>query len=165
MYNLNKGGLISIQVVSFNCILKSKTGQLISTTCNREVLTTQQIDGSVLNGLALGLQNLVEGEKRCITLSAQEAYGFYDPKKIIFFPKNKLPKTIKAGDSIQIAGKSGQLRSYKIIKLHDNMATLDANHPLAGQDLIFEIDVISARDASSEEIEESTNVISQQLLH
>jgi len=155
---------MSIQVVSFNCILKNKTGQIISTTYNSEVLTAQNAVGG-LNGLALKMKNLVKGEKRSIELSAEEAYGFYDPKKIILFPRNKLPKNVRVGAAIQIAGKSGQIRSYKVIQLHGSMASLDANHPLAGQDLIFEIDVISARDASVEEIEESSNAISEQLLH
>lgn len=156
---------MSIQVVSFNCILKNKTGQIISTTYNNEVLTALNVESGLLNGLTLKMQNLVKGEKRSIELSAEEAYGFYDPKKIILFPRNKLPKNIRIGETIQIAGKSGQIRSYKIIQIHGSMASLDANHPLAGQDLVFEIDVISARDASAKEIEDSSNVISTQLLH
>lgn len=156
---------MSIQVVSFNCILKSKTGQIISTTYNREVLAAQSAEGGFLKGLAEKMQNLVEGEKRHIELGAEEAYGFYDPKKIILFPKSKLPKNTRVGESVQIVGKSGQIRSYKIIHSHGNMLSLDANHPLAGQDLIFEIDVVSAREASLDEIQESSNVVSEQLLH
>ncbi len=156
---------MSIQVVSFNCLLKNKTGQLISSTYNHDVLAAQDSDAGILKGLAVKMQNLVDGEKRSIELTAEEAYGFYDPKKIIFFPKVKLPKNIRVGVTVQITGKSGQIRSYKVLQLHDNMATLDANHPLAGQDLIFEIEVISARAASASEIEESGKPISSQLLH
>ncbi len=156
---------MSIQVVSFNCILKSKTGQLISSTYNREVLAAQQIDGTLLKGLAREMQNLVQGEKRSISLSAQDAYGFYDPQKIILFPKKKLPRDVKIGETVHIAGTSGKIRTYKVVQFHDSIVSLDANHPLAGQDLIFEIDVISARDASIEEIAESGNPISHQLLH
>lgn len=156
---------MSIQVISFNCLLKNKAGQLISTTYNRDVLSAQDTDAGFLKGLAIKMQNLVIGEKRSIELTAEEAYGFYDPKKIVLFPKTRLPKNARVGETVQIAGKSGEIRSYKIIQLHGNMATLDANHPLAGQDLIFEIDVISARDASASEIEESGRKISEQLLH
>lgn len=156
---------MTIQVVSFNCLLKNKTGQLISSTYNHDVLAAEDSNGSLLKGLALKMQNLVNGEKRSIELPAEEAYGFYDPAKIIFFPKVKLPKTVRVGGTVQITGKSGQIRSYKVLQLHDNMATLDANHPLAGQDLIFEIEVISARAASAHEIEESGNMVSGQLLH
>ena len=156
---------MKVQIISFNCILKNKTGQLISNTFNREVLAAEQIEGSPLNALARQLQNLVKGEKRQISLTAQEAYGFYDPAKIILFPKRKLPKHIRTGETLQIVGKSGQVRSYKVVQLHHDMASLDGNHPLAGQDLIFEIDVVSARDASVEEIRDSANPMSVQQLH
>jgi FKBP-type peptidyl-prolyl cis-trans isomerase SlyD len=156
---------MSIQVISFNCNLKSKTGQQISFTYNREVLATEQQGGNFLTGLALGMQNLTKGEKRSISLNAQQAYGFYDPSKTIFFPKNKLPKTIRVGENIQIVGKSGQVRSYKVLQLHDNMVTLDGNHPLAGQDLIFEIETLEVREATQEEIEGSANTIAVQPLH
>lgn len=156
---------MSIQVISFNCLLKNKTGQLISSTYNHDVLSAEDNEAGILKGLATKMQNLVGGEKRSIELTAEEAYGFYDPKKIIFFPKVKLPKNIRVGVTVQITGKSGQIRSYKVLQLHDNMATLDANHPLAGQDLIFEIEVISARAASASEIEESGKPVSSQLLH
>jgi FKBP-type peptidyl-prolyl cis-trans isomerase SlyD len=98
-------------------------------------------------------------------VSAEEAYGFYDPKKVILFPKKKLPQGLRIGQSVSIAGKSGTIRTYVVLQFHDDMVSLDANHPLAGQDLIFEIEALEARDATPEEIEESSNVVSSQLLH
>lgn len=156
---------MSAQVISFNCLLKSKTGQFISSTYNREVLTSLADETAMLQGLAKGLQNLKKGEKRSISLSAEEAYGFYDPQKVILFPKRKLPKNLRPGDPVSIVGKSGRPRSYKVVQFHDEMVSLDGNHPLAGQDLIFEIEAIDARDATAQEIDESKNVVSTQLLH
>jgi FKBP-type peptidyl-prolyl cis-trans isomerase 2 len=109
----------------------------------------------MLAGLALGLQNLKKGEKRKICLSAVEAYGLYDPKKVILYPRKKIPKTIAVGENISIAGKSGAIRTYRIVSIHDDMVSLDGNHALAGQDLIFEIETLEARDATAEEIAES----------
>lgn len=154
-----------VQVISFNCLLKNKTGQVISTTFNRDVLTSQANADAMLIGLSKGLQNIKAGEKRTITVTAEEAYGFYDPKKVILFPKSKLPKNMLVGQTVSIAGKSGAIRTYKILEFHDGMVSLDGNHPLAGQDLIFEIEAIEVRDATPEEIEESSNVVSSQLLH
>jgi FKBP-type peptidyl-prolyl cis-trans isomerase SlyD len=156
---------MSIQVISFNCLLKNRTGQLISSTYNSEVITAINDDQSMLLGLAKGLQNLKKGETRSISLMAQDAYGFYDPQKVILYPKNKLAKLISIGDQVAIKGKSGMMRFYKIIQFHDDMVSLDGNHPLAGQDLIFEIEALSARDATREEINQSQNVISSQMLH
>lgn len=156
---------MNVQVISFNCLLKSKTGQFISSTYNREVLTSINDERAMLLGLAKGLQNLKKGEKRSISLTAEEAYGFYDPTKIIYFPKRKLPKALRAGDPVSITSKSGTLRSYKVVQFHDDMVSLDGNHPLAGQDLVFEIEALDARDATAEEIVDSLNIISTQLLH
>ena len=156
---------MTIQVISFNCLLKNTAGQFISSTYNREVLTTIEDTRATLLGLSKGLQNLKKGEKRSISLTASEAYGFYDPKKVILYPKNKLAKTIRNGDPVSIVGKCGAIRSYKVIQLHDDMVSLDGNHPLAGQDLIFEIEALDARDATREEIDQSLNNVSTQLLH
>ncbi len=156
---------MNIQVISFNCVLKNKAGKIISSTFNREVITALQGQTAILDGLARGLQNLKKGEKRLIALSAQEAYGFYDPAKVILFPRRHLDREVRVGQMISIVGKSGQVRAYKIIQCHQDMVTLDGNHPLAGQDLIFEIDTVDARDATPAEIAESTNVVATQLLH
>jgi FKBP-type peptidyl-prolyl cis-trans isomerase SlyD len=153
------------QVVSFNCILKNKAGQFISSTFSREVLTGPAENEMLLAGLARGLQNLSRGEKRSIELKAEEAYGLYLPQKIILFPKKKLPQTLKVGEFVLITGKDGKNRSYKVLDFYDDMASLDGNHPLAGQDLIFEIETLAARDATPEEITDSMNVVSAQVLH
>lgn len=154
-----------IQVISFNCVLKNKAGQYISSTFNRDVLNSPENTDVVLHGLSKGLQNLKKGDKRSISLSATEAYGLYDPQKVIFFPKAKLPQSVRLGETVSIVGKSGTVRIYKILQFHDDMVTLDGNHPLAGQDLVFEIEALSARPATREEIDESLNVFSVQRLH
>jgi FKBP-type peptidyl-prolyl cis-trans isomerase SlyD len=156
---------MGVQVISFSCILKNKAGRLISSTFNREVITAVENPGTILAGLAKGLQNLKKGEKRTISLSAEEAYGLYDTQKIILFPRKKMDDQLAIGESITIVGKSGVRRTYRIVQFHDDMVSLDGNHPLAGQDLIFEIEAIAARDATREEVDESSNVCSAQRLH
>jgi FKBP-type peptidyl-prolyl cis-trans isomerase SlyD len=154
------------QVISFNCVLKDKAGRVISTTFNREVLTATGVTQTeVLSGLNKGLQNIKKGEKRTIALPAIEAYGLYDPKKVILFPRKKLPNSIKKGELIKIVCKNGIERSYRVLEIYDDLVSLDSNHPLAGQDLIFEIETLEAREATREEIDESLNVVVSQLLH
>ncbi len=156
---------MSIQVISFNCVLKNKVGQLISSTSVRGVLNGSEDSNEILPGLAKGLQNLTKGERRSICLTAEEAYGLYDPKKVILYPRKKLAKQLRVGELISIAGKSGLVRSYKIIELLADMVRLDGNHPLAGQDLVFEVEAISAREATNKEISSSMNLVSNSLLH
>lgn len=154
------------QVISFNCLVKNKIGHLISSTYNREVLTVSELNqGGILSGLNKNLQNLKKGEKRVISLLAEEAYGLYDPKKVILYPRKKLPNTIRKSEQIFIVSKSGVQRGYQVLELHADLVSLDGNHPLAGQDLIFEIEALEAREATRQEIEASLNTVHQPLLH
>lgn len=154
------------QIVSFKCLLKNKAGKVISSTYNREVLTIADADSSLmLAGLAKGLRNLKKGERRSISLSAQEAYGLYDPRKVILFPRRRLPDNVRVGQVVTIVGKSGTPRTYRVLECFNDMVSLDGNHPLAGQDLIFEIEAMDARQATPQEIEDSLNPVTQQILH
>ncbi len=156
---------MSSQVISFNCLLKNKAGRLISSTFNRDVLNSSEKNSDLLLGLAQGLQNLKKGELRKISVSAEEAYGLYDPKKVILFPKKKIPFQTKIGETVSIAGKSGTLRTYTVLEFHDDLVSLDGNHPLAGQDLIFEVEVLEARQATEYELEGSQTVLKRPLLN
>ena len=159
---------MSVQIVSFNCVLKNKAGTLISSTFNREVIISVEKHDGLLNGLVNGLQDLKEGEKRSIFLEAAQAYGFYDQKKVILYPRKKLPKeiTIKTGNMVSIVTKSGLIRSYRIVEAYGgDMVMLDGNHPLAGQDLIFEIETLTVRDATKDEMVDSAKEITNQYLH
>lgn len=152
------------QIISFNCQLKNKAGKLISTTFNRDVLTASQQPGGMLSGLSKGLENIKKGEKRSIFLPAQEAYGLYDPRKIISLERSSLPENLRVGHSVQLSP-NGSPMLYKVIQIQDDVVTLDGNHPLAGQDLIFEIETLDVRDATRDEINDSLGGFSSQLLH
>ena len=162
---LLKGLFMTAQIISFNCVLRNSAGQIISSTYNKDVLTSINNDKAVLLGLAQGLQSVKKGDKRVIRLKAQEAYGFYDPKKVIYYPRKRLLKDIRVGETVTIISKTGVSRTYKVASLHADMVSLDGNHPLAGQDLVFEIETLDARDATPDEIDAASNDMSVQLLH
>jgi FKBP-type peptidyl-prolyl cis-trans isomerase SlyD len=150
---------MSIQVISFNCILKNMAGHFISSTFNRDVLNDPETSTK-------NLKNLYAGEKRSISLKAEDAYGLYEPQKVILYPRTKLPKQLQLGGVISVVGKNNLIRSYKVLAFHGSMVSLDGNHPLAGQDLIFEIETVAARGATAQEIAEALPpVISEPLLH
>jgi FKBP-type peptidyl-prolyl cis-trans isomerase SlyD len=153
------------QVISFNCILKNTAGLLISSTYNRDVLTAVDSGETQLLGLTQGLKNLKKGEHRKISVSAGEAYGFYDLQKIILYPVKKLGKDLRLGQSVTIIGKSGNSRTYKVLEFHNDFISLDGNHPLAGQDLVFEIEALEVRDATSEEISTPVNKVGNAFFH
>jgi FKBP-type peptidyl-prolyl cis-trans isomerase SlyD len=145
------------QVISFHCILKNKFGKVISSTFNNDVITQPGGDETVLLGLVEGLQNLVKGEKRKITLGAEKAYGFYDPSKVIECDREEVPrgKFLRQGDEVTVQSRDGEKMKLRVTGIHGNHLTLDGNHPLAGQDLIFEIEATEARDATAEELQDA----------
>lgn len=148
------------QVVSFNCVLKNQLGQLISHTVNYDVLTVPELQkGQWLAGLNDGLRDLKEGEKRSISVSAERAFGFYDPKKVRVCPKNALNRAdVKVGD--KVTGElEGKATKFRVTEMRGDDVILDANHPLAGQDLIFEIEALGVRDATTDEISEAERLL------
>jgi len=155
------------QIVSFKCLLKSATGQLISSSFNRDVLTSLSGEEAPLKALAKALHGLEKGECRSIHLKADQAYGFYDPQKVILFPLNKIPnfKTVRRGQTVSIISKTEILRTYRVLQLMGDFVSLDENHPLAGQDLIFEIEATDVRSATPEEVAEAENVVTKQWVH
>lgn len=158
---------MSAQIISFHCVLRDLTGRVLSSSVSREVLTALPGESIPLKGLSRGLQSLKKGEKRRIKLSAQDAYGFYDPAKIILIPRKMIDggNHLRPGQSVTIVSKSGVRRTYKVLQLFKNTAQLDGNHPLAGQDLDFEIEALDVREATPNEIEEALNPMATQVLH
>lgn len=142
------------QVISFHCVLKNNVGKVISSTFNRDVFTHVRKDH--LPGLSEGLQNLKSGEKRRIFLSASQAYGFYNLGLVMEISRKKIPRGsgLKVGDKVSIPTKYKKVRNFRVIQANGRMLTLDGNHPLAGQDLIFEVEGVQLRDATPEEVEE-----------
>jgi FKBP-type peptidyl-prolyl cis-trans isomerase SlyD len=151
---------MGIQIVSFRCILKNKLGRVISSTVNTDVITHAAGADSMLRGLAEGLRDLKKGEKRSISLAAPEAYGYYDPKKVTYRSRDEIPDggTLRMGDQVILESKTGERSILLVTQIEDDQVTLDGNHPLAGQDLVFEIEAIDARDATPEEIADALTV-------
>ncbi len=144
---------MSVQVVSFHCVLKNKLGRIISSSFNNEVILENQPNQQTLAGLIEGLKDLKSGEKRKVSLRADQAYGYYDPKlvKVLNLEDLDINHKIKIGESV-IYSHQGKQKSFRVISILNDKITLDGNHPLAGQDLVFEIEATNSRLATPEEL-------------
>lgn len=153
------------QVISFHCVLKNNLGKVISLTFNRDVLTHGP--GDHLLGLSKGLYNLKAGEKRRIFLPAPQAYGYYDLSLVIEVPRKKLSQgsKLKIGDKVSLRTRGKSLRIFRVVQGNSRTLTLDGNHPLAGQDLIFDVEGVHIRDATQEEIKEINFDCASQIYH
>lgn len=158
---------MKIQIVSFHCVLKNRLGKVISSTFNRDVITGGRDQDPMLKGLIQGLQNLKKGEKRQIIVAAKDAYGFYDPQLVVTLARNSLSdlKSFEGQYKPIFLTINGERKSFRVINETAKSVTLDGNHSLAGQDLVFEIEATSVRDATPEEISENNKTESAVLLH
>lgn len=144
------------QIVSFHCVLKNKLGQVISSTFNRDVINQLEKGTTKLQGLVNGLQDVKKGEKRLIQVTADLAYGFYDPAFVFEVPRSELSqgsRLVVGNEVLTRSTTDGHVRVFRVINTANDYVVLDGNHPLAGQDLIFDIEVTSAREALHEELE------------
>ncbi|CAN5566474.1 peptidylprolyl isomerase [soil metagenome] len=144
------------QIVSFHCVLKDRLGRVISSSFNQNVSTGQDPSGQ-LRGFTRGMQDLKKGERRSIFVGAEEAYGFYDLKKVVEMTRDDLPShdSVRIGDVVLMAlGEEDMPAQHRVTALMGDSVTLDANHPLAGQDLIFEIEATDVRDENESDNEE-----------
>lgn len=153
------------QIVSFQCTLKTKLGKVISQTVNHDVLTLPQEEvrpHHVLSGLSEGLQDLKEGEKRRIVVPAQKAYGFYDPDKVVTCARERFGDRVMClGDLFPGRLTTGQEATFRVTSVSIDEVVLDANHPLAGQDLVFEIEAFGVRDATPAEVGDSVGQLTR----
>jgi FKBP-type peptidyl-prolyl cis-trans isomerase SlyD len=145
------------QIVSFHCVLKNKVGKVLGSTFNHEVITECEGAGDILKGLAEGLKDLHKGDKRRISLTADQAYGFYDPDLVVKLPRKSLPQgnELEVGNEVLTESEDGERKVFRVVESALESVVLDGNHPLAGQDLVFEIEATAAREATSEEIDDS----------
>lgn len=107
-----------------------------------------------LRGLVRGLQGVKPGERRQIFVPAPEAYGFYDKDLVIDVPRDDFPDgdVPKVGTEILGEFQDGTPRIFRVIQVTRVFVTLDGNHPLAGQDLIFDIEATDVREATMEDV-------------
>jgi FKBP-type peptidyl-prolyl cis-trans isomerase SlyD len=99
------------------------------------------------------LQGLPAGTKRVIMVAAEKAYGARDEKQIRRVPRSKLPvDQLNVGDMFQTDG-DRHAAVVTVVAIEGEEVLLDANHPLAGQDLIFDVEVLNVRAARQDEID------------
>lgn len=107
----------------------------------REPLTAILGQGQLIKGFESGLMGMGEGDKKTIEIESEDAYGPYLDGMISEVELGKLPEGVKIGDTLQGFGPQGPIY-VKVIEVNENSARVDANHPLAGKKLIFDLEVV-----------------------
>ena len=124
---------------------KLTDGSTFDSSEGREPLQFVVGSGQVIKGFDDAVILMVPGEKKVVNISVENAYGERNEDMIIEFPISDFPSDMEPeeGMELQMSDDQGNIFPVVVAEVHDEIVILDANHPLAGQELIFELELVS----------------------
>jgi FKBP-type peptidyl-prolyl cis-trans isomerase SlyD len=140
-------------VVEIHYTLTNSEGAVIDSSEGHAPLAYLHGHGNIIPGLEKQLLSRQEGDKLDVVVAADEAYGEYIQELVQEVPRTAFAEGqhIEAGMEFRVETPQGP-RTITVTNLNDTHVTIDANHPLAGQILNFQVEVVSIREATQEEL-------------
>jgi peptidylprolyl isomerase len=119
-------------------------GSEFDSSAGRDPLEFTLGAGQIIPGLEKEIAGMKVGDKKMVTAVASEAYGPHNPEAIQEVPREVIPPEIDlvVGNRLQAATQDGRQMVVVIAEVRDDAVVLDANHPLAGQDLTFDVELV-----------------------
>jgi FKBP-type peptidyl-prolyl cis-trans isomerase 2 len=119
-------------------------GTIFDSSLSREPLEFEAGSGMVIPGFDAGVMNMSVGDKKTLNIPCQEAYGATNPEMVMEFGNENLPADMKPeiGMQLTMGNQEGQQFQVVVTEIKEASIVIDANHPLAGKDLIFEIELM-----------------------
>lgn len=141
------------RVVSFHYTLTNEAGEELESSRGRDPMAYLHGAHNVIPGLEKAMAGKGAGDQFQVTLPPAEAYGERNPSNIqrIASKHFRNPRGLQPGQLVSLQTREGE-RPAVIVKVGRFNVDVDANHPLAGQTLTFDVEVIDVREASPEEI-------------
>jgi peptidylprolyl isomerase len=140
-----EGQARSRDTVQVFCTGKLKDGTIIQENSTGDPLEFMIGAGKVIKGLERAVLGMVPGEKKTAEISPENAYGPYREALVAEVDRDRIPDNIElmVGRKLQIRQKDGSSDIVRITGIADSIVKLDANYPLAGKDLIYDIELIA----------------------
>jgi FKBP-type peptidyl-prolyl cis-trans isomerase 2 len=120
------------------------SGETFDKSEGREPLEFEVGSQMVIKGFDDGVTGMTVGEKKTIEIPFLEAYGPKNPEMVIDMPKDRFPADMQVEVGMPLGMSDGQGNQYQVVvtEIKDDVIVLDANHPLAGKDLIFDLELV-----------------------
>jgi peptidylprolyl isomerase len=120
------------------------TGEQFDSSEGREPLSFTVGAGQMIKGFDDAIPGMTIGEKKTINIAPVDAYGEKNADAIVEFPKSNIPEDIKLtpGMKLQLQNQAGQPIPVVVTEVKDEVVILDANHELAGKELVFDIELV-----------------------
>lgn len=140
------------RVLSLHYTLTDAAGKVIDSSKGKEAFSFIEGAQQIIPGLERQLGDLKKGDRKKIQVPAAEAYGLRDEARIVRVSRKELPVSdVKVGDRFN-GGPEPHAPVFVVTQVTETEATLDGNHPLAGIDLTFDVELIGVREATAEEL-------------
>ncbi|HEY4968564.1 MAG TPA: peptidylprolyl isomerase [Steroidobacteraceae bacterium] len=142
------------RVVTIHYTLKDDGGAVIDSSAGSEPLAYIQGHGNLVSGLEKALEGKQDGNTVAVSVAPADGYGVRSDALMRRVPKRTLQGSgeIKQGMQFQARTDDG-MRMFTVTAVIGDMVTLDGNHPLADQTLHFDVEIVSVREATAEELE------------
>jgi FKBP-type peptidyl-prolyl cis-trans isomerase 2 len=123
---------------------KLTSGETFDSSAGREPLEFEVGSGMVIKGFDDGVTGMIVGEKKTINIPVDEAYGPKNADMLMDFPKDRFPADmqLELGMQLMMSDPSGQQFPVKVNEIKEDVIVLDGNHPLAGEELIFDLELV-----------------------
>ncbi len=121
-------------------------GSVFDSSENRDPFEFVFGSGSIIPGLEKGLEGLEKGDKKEVFVNAEDAYGQKNPEAVQQVEKSQFPENITPEIGMQLMAQtpSGEI-PVTITQITEEFITVDFNHPLAGKNLIFDVEIVDVR--------------------
>ncbi len=145
---------MSNKVISIEYELREKgKDEILDSNMGQAPLSFVSGKGQIIPGLEDKLVQMEAGEEAVVTVPAAEAYGEYNPEAIQVLPIEQFAGIdLKEGMTLYGQSEDGQSVQVTVKSFNDKEVTIDFNHPLAGKDLEFKVNVLASREATPEEV-------------
>lgn len=145
------------KMVTVEYTLTNDAGEVLDTSKNRAPLSYIHGIGGMIPGFESALEGKKEGDKFSFDVSPRDGYGEHDASLLFSVPKDRFADGDKLalGMRFQVQTPNGAA-IMAVHQINDDTVVLDANHPLAGATLHFDVEVLGVRDATDEEIRQAT---------
>lgn len=148
---------MTLRRFTFHYTLRDPHGRVLDTSRGGAPMTCLEGAGQIIDGLEEPLRQMTAGEKRRVVVPPELGYGLREAALVQRVPKASLPVTdLKVGEQFQ-AGPDRQAPVVTVVAIEGDEVLLDANHPLAGQELHFEVELVAARAATHAELQQARN--------
>ena len=140
-------------VVTIHYTLKDDAGQVIDSSREGDPIAYLHGHGNLVLGLERELQGKSAGDKVSVSVTPEEGYGEYDQKLVQQVPRRSMSGVGKITLGMRLHAQTPEgPRAVTVTRLVGDMVTIDGNHPLAGKNLNFEVEITDVRDATEEEL-------------